>query len=172
MITLISGTNRLNSNTLRVTKQYAALLTQKGIPYQLLDMTQMEGDCYRPCAADDIHPALQSVVDQYIKPAEKLLILSPEYNGSFPGVLKALIDLTDIKDWRHKKACLVGVATGRAGNLRGLDHLTNILLHIGMNVLPNKLPISRVGTLLDGEGDLDAPTLKAAGAQIDQFLAF
>ncbi len=172
MILIISGTNRLNSNTRRVCDQYAMLLSQKGESFRLLDLAELAADCFAPSTEDYLHPGLRQVQEELIRPASKLIVITPEYNGSIPGVLKALIDFTENKAWRGKKACLVGLATGRAGNLRGMDHLTNILMHCQITVLPNKLPISRVGTLLDHEGQLDQATLTAAGRQLDEFLAF
>ncbi len=98
----------------------------------------------------------------------------PEYNGSYPGILKLLIDNSDIKNaWWNKKVLLVGVATGRAGNLRGMEHLTGSLMHIKMMVHHNRLPISLVDKLMDEAGNLtDAGTIKAIEQQLDEFIAF
>jgi chromate reductase len=75
--------------------------------------------------------------------------------------------------WTENKACLVGVSTGRAGNLRGMEHLTNILNYLKINVYHNKLPISRVDTLLDANGNLtDVETQKVVDWQLEGFLKF
>jgi len=51
-----------------------------------------------------------------------------------------------------KKIALAGVATGRGGNLRGLDHLTGIFHYLNVHVMPFKLPISVVAVLIkDGK---------------------
>ena len=69
---------------------------------------------------------------KWLLPAEKYIFISPEYNGSIPGVLKCLIDVSDVKKvWKGKKALLTGVSKGRAGNLRGMDHLTGIMHYVG-----------------------------------------
>ena len=98
----------------------------------------------------------------------------PEYNGSYPGILKLMIDNTDIrKAWWHKKVLLTGVSTGRAGNLRGMDHLTGSLLYLKMIVHPNRLPISVIDRLMDGNNHFsDAGTLKAIDVQLEEFLKF
>jgi len=172
MITLISGTSRLNSNSRKVANQYQDLLNEKGISANLLDLSELAPDCFGPCAEEYLHPDLRQIQEELIRPATHLLFVAPEYNGSIPGVLKALMDFTEIKAWHGKKACLVGVATGRAGNLRGLDHLCAILMHCKINVLPNKLPISAVGKLLTPEGRLDESTRTAISRQLDEFLVF
>ncbi len=70
-------------------------------------------------------PEFIKIENEILIPTQKFIFIIPEYNGTFPGVLKAMIDNSDIKKaWYHKKALLTGVSTGRAGNLRGMDHLS------------------------------------------------
>ena len=110
-------------------------------------------------------------------PAQKFIFISPEYNGSFPGVLKLFLDACSVREYKAtfkgKKAALVGIATGRAGNLRGMDHLTGILNHLGIIVLPNKVPISKIDQLYGESGDIaDAVTLRLIERHVEEFLAF
>ena len=111
---------------------------------------------------------------EFLAPATKFIFISPEYNGSIPGVLKAMFDISDIQaDWWGKKALLTGVSTGRAGNLRGMEHLTGILHYLKMIVHPDKIPISSVDKLMDADGNFtDAGTLETIQEQLDQFIAF
>jgi NAD(P)H-dependent FMN reductase len=74
------------------------------------------------------------------------------------------------KEWANKHVCLVGVADGRAGNLRGLEHLTGILHYLKMHVYHNKLPISGVNKMMNGEGGFTEDQMKACVAQIEGFL--
>jgi NAD(P)H-dependent FMN reductase len=85
-----------------------------------------------------------------------------------------MFDISDYKKtWWGKKALLTGVATGRGGNLRGLEHLTSILHYLRVVVHPNKLPISLVHNVMHGSGDFhDAGTVKAIEMQIDEFIQF
>jgi NAD(P)H-dependent FMN reductase len=84
-----------------------------------------------------------------------------------------MIDNSDIrKVWNYKKALLTGVATGRAGNLRGMDHLADTLHYMKMNVFYNKLPISVVDKVMDKEGHLNEETQKAISNQLDEFILF
>jgi chromate reductase, NAD(P)H dehydrogenase (quinone) len=84
------------------------------------------------------------------------------------------MDNSDIKKcWYYKKAMLVGVADGRAGNLRGLDHMTNILNYMKMNVLYNKLPLSRINEEISPDGEILKPaTAMAIEQQVTEFLDF
>ena len=166
MITIISGTNRHGSNTGKVATQYLQLLRNKGIEPSYLSLEGLD--------VSQRNPAIQTLETAVLIPTDKFIFIAPEYNGSIPGVLKSLIDHTDIKKvWWGKKALLTGVSTGRAGNLRGMEHLTGILHYVKMHVHPNKLPISVVDKLLDGTDTItDEGTLKAINEQLDEFLAY
>jgi len=85
-----------------------------------------------------------------------------------------MIDNSDVnKCYHNKKALLTGVATGRAGNLRGMEHLTGSLMHMKMTVHPNRLPISMVDKLnYDGNTLTDENTLTLINNQVQAFLTF
>lgn len=172
-ITVISATNRPNSHTGKIARHYETVLKQKGeivhflnlqdLPYSFLD-----SDMYGKRSGE-----FQKIIDECITNQTKFVFISPEYNGSFAGVLKVFLDAISPGVWADNKACLVGVSSGRAGNLRGLEHLTNILNYLKVNVYHNKLPISRVDTLLDENGDIkDEETLKVIDLQLNGFLRF
>jgi NAD(P)H-dependent FMN reductase len=166
MITIISGTNRPESNTEKVARQYVVLLEAKGVQPRFISLVGL----YVQERTDDI----KKLEAEILVPTNKFIFISPEYNGSIPGVLKSFIDNTDIKKvWPGKKALLTGISTGRAGNLRGMEHLTGILHYLKVNVHHNKLPISIVDRLMDETGNItDPPTLAAIDTQLNEFLAF
>ncbi len=166
MIVIIAAANRKGSNTLKVANNYLKMLTEKGIDAKIFDLQKIT-----TLGRDENFIALEN---EFLISANKFIIISPEYNGTFSGILKLVIDNSDIKNaWHDKKAALVGVASGRAGNLRGLDHLTNVANHLKITVLPNKLPISSVHTLLNEEGViLDNITIDLINNQIEEFNKF
>ena len=118
--------------------------------------------------------AFVAMENEFLLETEKMIIVMPEYNGSFPGILKLMIDNTDVKNvWPNKKILLTGVSTGRAGNLRGMEHLTGVLLYLKANVHHNRLPLSIVHTLLNADGILtDEVTINSINIQVDEFLIF
>jgi len=174
MITVLAATNRKNSRTAIVAATYFDKLKAKAEKVQLVNLADLPTDFVHP---DMYAKPSQSFIDfqeKYLIPSKKFVVVIPEYNGGISGIFKLLIDASDItKCWYHKKAALTGVAAGRAGNLRGLDHLTNMLNYIKMDVLKNKLPISGIGALLNENDQLvDEATLKVIDQQIEDFLAF
>lgn len=171
MITIISATNRPNSNTKKIADAYYQLLENQPIETKMLSLEVLNSDPQFMNIYGPKSEKFQQLLAEFITPAERFVIVVPEYNGSFPGILKLFIDAIPPDLNKGKKAALVGVANGRAGNLRGIDHLTSVLHYIGIFVLPNKLPISSVSTLLNEKDEVkDAPTLTAMNKQLEEFL--
>jgi chromate reductase, NAD(P)H dehydrogenase (quinone) len=166
LYTVISATNRANSNTNRVAKQYLQLLRDREVNVQLMSL---EG--WKWLARD---PEFTKIESEILAPTTKFVFVVPEYNGSIPGVLKVMFDISSYKDtWYGKKAMLTGIATGRAGNLNGLEHLTSILHYLNVVVHPNKLPISSVDKLLNPQGLIvDEGTVLAMKHQLNEFIRF
>lgn len=166
MITVISGTNRKYSMTLKMARHYTSLLREQGADVHLLSLEDWP--------VWERGSAFLEIESAYLIPARKFVFVVPEYNGSIPGILKLLFDHSDIrKCWWHKKAMLVGLADGRGGNLRGLDHLTSILHYLKMNIYYNKIPISRIHQEMDETGQLkNELTIQAVQDQIRGFLAY
>lgn len=164
MITIISGTNRKESNTYKIAREYQLILAQKGITAGVLSLENVDVLHY--------NAELERIENEVLIPSTHLIIITPEYNGSFPGVLKMLIDNTSSGEvWFHKKALLTGVAAGRAGNLRGMDHLAAVLNYMKITVHPNKLPISVVNSIIGSDGKIiDKSTLNAIHRQLDEFI--
>ncbi|MBW7840434.1 MAG: NAD(P)H-dependent oxidoreductase [Chitinophagaceae bacterium] len=163
--TIISGTDRVNSHSRIVAEIYKEVLCSKGIHPLFFSMEN-----FNPLKDEE---AFKKAQDELLIPATKFVFVIPEYNGSYPGVLKAMIDRTDPRAvWYYKKALLTGVSTGRAGNLRGMDHLADTLNFMRMTVHYNKLPISKVDHLLDADGHLDEVTMSVIDRQVDEFIIF
>ena len=73
----------------------------------------------------------------------------------------------------HKKAALVGVSTGKYGNIRGVDHFTGVCNYVRMHVLPLKIHIPHVQNELDIQGCFNDPlTLKFINEQIEEIVRF
>ncbi len=166
MITVISATNRVGSNTLKVATIYRDLIRAMGREAELLSLEGLD--------LNGRSPALEQIEDGLLIPSRCFVFILPEYNGSFPGSVKTLLDMSRYREcWWNKKALLTGVADGKAGNLRGMDHFTGVLHYLRMLVHPNKLPISIIGRVMDESGKFTDPaTLQAVRRQITEFLEF
>ena len=168
MITIISGTNRKNNVSLQVAKAYSGLLTGKDIQNQILDLQDLPDDFIFSALYGKVNESFQKLTENFIYYATALVIISPEYNGSYPGILKCFIDGWDRRLLKGQKVALIGVASGRQGNSRGMDHLCAVLNYIGLTTVPSLIPISLIDNLLNEDKELtDQPTLDALAKQIE-----
>lgn len=65
--------------------------------------------------------------------ADGFFIVTPEYNHSFPGSLKRLID-SEMSNYIHKPVALAGVSAGPWGGVRAIESLVNVVREVGMVV--------------------------------------
>lgn len=173
MITLICATNRPQNMTKTVVDSYAEILRERGLDFQVFSMEELPDDLIVSDTFGQRSPQVERIMTEKIIPAEKLIVVAPEYNGSYPGVFKAFLDGIPPKTWFGKRAALVGVAAGRAGNLRGMDHLSDVFHYLRIEVFSMKVPISRLNSLLDEEDRLaDEETIQVLNRQLDEFLRF
>lgn len=173
MITVINATNRPDNKTRVVVDAYVKLLDESGLETRVFDMAELPPDFIFSSSYGKRTPHMDRIIKERIDEADRFVIIAPEYNGSFPGVFKAFIDSVHPKHFHGKKAALVGVSTGRAGNLRGMDHLTDVMHHLGVEVLSNKVPLSRLDDLITQPGTFDhEDSLQTLRRQIRRFLKF
>jgi chromate reductase, NAD(P)H dehydrogenase (quinone) len=171
-VVIFSCTNRPNSNTLRVSRIYKQILTELGVDASVLDFQLLPETITVSETFGRRTERFSELVNEFVLSQNRFVFVLPEYNGSFPGILKTFIDCLPPKEWANKKVCLVGVADGRAGNLRGMEHLTGILQYLKMHVYHNKLPISLVTKLIDADERFNEEQLKVCTLQLKGFLEF
>lgn len=173
MVTIISGTNRPASNTLKVAKYYQNQLSEKGLNTQLLDLQELPSSLIATDLYGKRSEAFEKI-QQLVTTTEKFLFVIPEYNGSFPGVLKTFIDACAFPEsFYDKKACLVGISSGKYGNIRGIEHFNGVCAYLHLNVMPLRIHISNIKTELDEKLQFyKEDTLKFVTQQIDKFLIY
>ena len=170
---IISATNRPGSSTLKVAKYYQTQLRQKGVEAGLLSLSELPDNIIKTDMYGQRSAEFQ-VIQELINKTEKFLFIIPEYNGSFPGVLKVFIDACNFPEsFYDKKAALVGISSGKYGNIRGIDHFTGVCHYMHLNVMPLKLHIGAIKTELNNESELfKEDTLKFTNEQLDKFIRF
>jgi len=165
MITVIAATNRAKSKTLSVAKEVLAVLQQiTDEKVILLDLAKVDFTLLNESSYQSVNAYAHALRAEFLIPAKQFVVIIPEYNGSFSGILKYFIDLISTVDFQTtfqgKGASLIGVAAGRAGNLNGLTQFASVLMHMGVHVSPLSLPISSINDHLTEEGKLLHKTQK------------
>jgi len=173
MITIISGTNRPGSNTLKVAKYYQSALLKKGHKVNIIDLM----DLPETFITSDLYGKRTTqfaATLELVAATQKFIFIIPEYNGSYPGVLKTFIDACEFPaSFYDKKACLVGISSGKYGNIRGIDHFGGVCSYLHLHVLPLRLHIPAIKTELDENNALfKEDTLKFTNDQIEKIIAY
>lgn len=173
MVTIISGTNRPNSNTLKVAKYYQENLAAKGQPTQLLDLQDLPSGLIVSDLYGQRSEAFEKI-QEMVNLTTKFLFIIPEYNGSYPGILKTFIDACNFPtSFYEKKACLVGLSSGKYGNIRGIDHFGGVCAYLHLHVMPLRLHIAAIKSELNEQDNFyKADTLKFIAEQMNKFMVF
>ncbi|RQP13680.1 MAG: NADPH-dependent oxidoreductase [Parapedobacter sp.] len=173
MITIISGTNRPHSNTFKLASYYQQKLMEKGVAAHILSLADLSADFISADMYKTRSDAFQPYQDR-VMATEKFVFVIPEYNGSFPGILKTFVDACKFPDsFFNKKAALVGLSSGKYGNIRGVDHFTGVCHYIRLNVLPLRIHIPHIFQEFDADGNLfKEDTVRFTNEQIEEFIRF
>ena len=172
-ILIISGTNRPESNALRVSRALLEHYRAANVPAELFSLTELPCNVFHPDSYAKKPPEMVAVQNRVLA-AAGLHVVTPEYNGSFPGVLKYFIDLLKFPEsFEHKPVAFVGEAAGAWGALRAVEQLQHIFGYRNAHVFPQRVFIPMVREKFDASGRLTDPELDARLAkQVQGFANF
>ncbi len=175
MIGIIIGTNRKEAVSKQVAAYYEKLLAKKQQSTLLIDLKDMPDNMItsglydQAGKSEQFQKRLQEKVDQ----CQKFIVVVPEYNGSFPGVLKVFIDGLKFPDSvKSKKCALVGVSDGVQGGVLAMSHLTDIFNYLGMHVLALKPKLSRISQHFDGRNFSNPLYAQLIEDQVDGLITY
>ncbi len=152
MITLISGTNRPDSNTRKVAGLVSAILTERNHEVSLIDLSELPPEIFSNSSYAS-KPGSFDIFQQAILDADGILTVVPEYNGSFPGVLKYFIDMLQFPESLYEvPAAFIGISAGRWGALRAVEHLEMIFQYRHAHLFGRRCFLPRIHSALDSEG--------------------
>jgi len=174
MITIISCTNRKFSVSRVVSEFYGKLLDRAGIESRILDLQELPVDFANPSLYESsTFNQVLNQMNELIRDSEKFVFVVPEYNGSFPGVLKTFIDGMDYPNaFRNKKCALVGLSSGVQGGTLALSHLTDIFNYLGMHVLALKVRMPVIEKIVSNGKVTDKLVLELLEMQIKDLIYF
>lgn len=163
-ILILSGTNRPVSTTLRIARRVEEHYKQTGIPAELYDLQDLPPQVFTPGAYQTKPPAFRAVQEKVLESAG-LHVVMPEYNGSFPGVLKYFIDLLKFPEsFDRKPVAFVGIASGAWGGLRAVEQMQMVFGYRNAHSYPDRVFISGIHQKMSAEGSL-------IDTEVDQRLA-
>lgn len=153
---VLVGSIRADSYSLRIANLIASIALSAGQVCEVIDPRALKlGIPHHP---DDQGQATSNAGDlqAIIKSTTAVIFVSPEYDGSYSAVSKVLIEhLGYPSALSGKFISIIGVASGRIGADRAIEHLRGVLIHIGGIVLTNYLSIAEVHKMFSPNGDVD-----------------
>jgi NAD(P)H-dependent FMN reductase len=173
-IPVILGTVRRNNESSKVAgfalerlKAFACVKTEL-MDLKHMDLPMLEE---RLRFRDDLPPSL-AAFSAAIRQADAIVIVTPEYSGGYPGVLKNALDYLK-EEYRRKPFGIITVSAVETGGILCLASLRQVILHLGGVPIPASLLVSRVQECFDGQGQpSDTRLAQRAKTYFDELLWF
>lgn len=163
-IAILLGSARPHANSAKVmnivTKSF---LDEPDVALDIVDPRHMElpvpGPESNKVAVEKVSQSLQA----RLKNADGIVLLTPEYDGTISSVMKLLIEYLGYPSVLYgKPVSLIGIAGGRIGAHRALEHLRSIATHIGCHVLPGSVSVGGAYGLFGEKGECLEPEIEAS----------
>jgi NAD(P)H-dependent FMN reductase len=172
-IPIICGSTRRDRQSIKVGKFVLNRLQQRqNIQTELIDLLELN----LPIMEERLHrrddpPAGLKEFGAKIDRADSFIIVTPEYNNGYPGVLKNALDYL-LPEYERKPVGIVTVSAGGFGGINCLAQLRLVCLGMGAVPIPENLSISRVQDAFKDDGTHDPAYDKRADGFIDELLWF
>jgi NAD(P)H-dependent FMN reductase len=173
MMTLLVGTNRPGSNARKVARQIEEIYAEVKIPLRVLDLALLPAEIFSPTSYAEKPKSFLPFSDGVLQ-SSGLHVVTPEYNGSLPGVLKYFIDMLKFPEsFDRRPVCFTGCAAGIWGALRPVEQLQAIFGYRNAYIYPERVFLPQIYDLLDDNGKLkDAELVARLKSQAEGFTAF
>jgi NAD(P)H-dependent FMN reductase len=146
-ISVVLGTSRKGRLSAHVARVFVELLNRRaGVTSELIDIAQLR------LPVDDAGEAIKDErFASAMNTADGLVIVAPEYNHSFPGLLKHVLD-SCLQEYVHKAVGLVGVSSGPFAGTRVVQSLLPVMRELGLVTIFWDGNISHVDKMFDESG--------------------
>ena len=150
VIAVLGATNREQRKSHRA----AAWVAQQGELLENVEIVYVDPrEFYFPGDGEDPE-SKDARYTEIVQRADGFLIVTPEYNHSFPGTLKRMLD-SEFKHYFHKAVAVCGASDGDWGGTRAVEALLPVLRTLGLSVSKNSTYFTHVDTLFNEEGVID-----------------
>ena len=148
-IAVLAGTTRVQRKSIYAARLVAEVgRSLEGVEITLVDPVDFDfpGDGNDPEGKDPRYTAITEKADGFF-------VVVPEYNHSFPGSLKRMMD-SELKNYIHKPVAFAGVSNGGWGGVRAIESLVNSVREMGLAATFTDVHFPRVQDLFDDAGKL------------------
>ena len=170
-IAILIGSSRIGRQSHKIAHYLERQMRQRGLFVDIIDLGKRTS--FIPAETANPYPGLWEEVhdlSERVQRADSLVFVTPEYHGSFSGVLKNTLDSLG-REFLRKPIGVVTVSSGKMGGLAAVAQLQHVILSLGAFALPTKLLIPDVQTAFDEDFELvHERTIKSATKFIDEYL--
>lgn len=157
---IIAGTDRIGSSTLKVAKVIQGIYRDLGETVEVIDLVEVKPFLHTGPHYGVENSGLKPYLDKVLQ-SEGLIVVTPEYNGSMPGVLKYFIDhLKFPESFEYRPVCFVGLSAGMFGGLRPVEHLQQIFSYRNAYMFPERVFIMASHKAIDAQGQIQDEAIK------------
>ena len=148
-IPVILGTTRKGRMSAHAARfVHGELEKREGVESELIDIAEL------PLPVDDAGDGIKDpAYSEKMNRADAIVIVTPEYNHSFPGLLKHVLD-SCLEEYIHKAAGIVGVAAGPFGGSRVIENFLSPLRELGLMTIFTDVNFGSVNKVFDESGKL------------------
>lgn len=173
MITIVSGTIRPGSRTRWVAGQVLGIYEELEVNARLLDLADLPREMFAGAAYAEKPAAWKPFADQVLA-SKGIVWVLPEYNGSFPGMLKHFIDMLPFPEsFEDRPMAFVGLAAGQWGALRAVEQLQQIVGYRNAWIYPQRVFIPAIHEQVSDAGQWVGDAIpKRLRKQAEGFAAF
>ncbi len=153
-ISIISSSIRPERNSHRVVLYFKKYLEENGLAKpEILDLKEYNFPLFENTLKTQKNPASNLIAfTEKIKLSNGIIIVTPEYNGSYPASLKNVIDVL-YEEWKHKPIAIVTVSAGPFGGSQALVALQFTLWKMKAWTIPAMFSVPLVQTAYDEKGN-------------------
>jgi NAD(P)H-dependent FMN reductase len=172
-IVILSGTNRPGSNTRKIVAHLETIYQELGQDVTVLDLADLPQEIFLPSSYAEKPASFKPFADAILESCG-VHIVTPEYNGGLPGVLKYFIDMLKFPEsFERRPVCFTGLAAGMWGALRPVEQLQAIFAYRNAHIYPERVFMPVINNHLTAEGKLsNEEWLDRLRAQAEGFAAF
>lgn len=138
-IVIVCGTNREGALSRLLAQEAAEAQKLLGNEVDLLDMAELPAEALQPTAYKEQAPNVAALVERFLK-SDGVVFVVPEYNGSYPGVLKLFVDMLPYPEGFEARPCaFIGLAAGQFKSLRAVEHFQQVAGYRNAFIYPRRL---------------------------------
>jgi chromate reductase len=172
-INILSATDRPGSMALKLSNHLKTKFEQAGADTEVISLMDFPlADVVGGRYGQDI-PSVAGFNERVLD-ADGILMVVPEYNGSFPGVLKVFIDYLPFpKAFEKLPLAFIGEAAGAFGALRSVEQMQMIANYRNAYLFPERVFFQRVNSIFnEKDGITHEMTVKLTDSLIRNFVSF